>query len=243
MFSKPPIRNLAVPNRLEMAADYTALTSTNSKNRLLEAVRFAHGLWRLQAHFQNIIINGPIALGPPGCLAGPVLDPLIRTAPDVATDQGTAAEFRDAVARGVSTCFGMWQSGVQVPGLAWYPQFAAFPGPMAPPVPNIPAPLLACPSATASQLSQPLLKQAIVTQLPQAMRVPQVETAVGAMAQSLATYFSTWIVTQIVMNVMGQGPVPSFAPPYVPVGPVVAGSVIPTPGHLVTGSQPPMIVV
>jgi len=243
VFSKPPIRNLAVPNRLEMAADFTALTTADSKTRLLEAVRFAHGLWRLQAHFQNIVINGPVALGPPGCLAGPALDPLIRTAPDVATDQGAAADLRDAVARGVSTCFAIWQSGVQVPGLLWYPQFAAFPGPMAPPMPNIPAPLLACPSATASQFTQPLLKQAIVAQLPQPMRVPQVDAAVGAMAQSLATYFSTWIVTQIVMNVLGQGPVPTFAPPAVPVGQVVGGSVIPTPGHLSTGSQPPMILV
>ena len=31
--------------------------------------------------------------------------------------------------------------------------------------------------------------------------------------------------------VMGMGPIPSFAPPYVPVGPVVGGSTLPTPGH------------
>jgi hypothetical protein len=36
----------------------------------------------------------------------------------------------------------------------------------------------------------------------------------------------------MVMMVMGQGPVPTFSPPYVPVGPVVSGTILPTPGHL-----------
>jgi hypothetical protein len=31
---------------------------------------------------------------------------------------------------------------------------------------------------------------------------------------------------------MGSGPVPTYAPPYVPVGPVVMGDNIATPGHL-----------
>jgi hypothetical protein len=46
-----------------------------------------------------------------------------------------------------------------------------------------------------------------------------------------------------VVGVLGQGPVPSFAPPTIPVGPVVGGSVIPTPGHLALGPQPGMAVV
>ena len=33
-------------------------------------------------------------------------------------------------------------------------------------------------------------------------------------------------------RVLGKGPVPSFAPPYVPVGPVVGGDNIAVPGHL-----------
>jgi len=31
---------------------------------------------------------------------------------------------------------------------------------------------------------------------------------------------------------MGQGPVPSFAPPNIPMGPVVNGGIIPAPGCL-----------
>jgi hypothetical protein len=35
----------------------------------------------------------------------------------------------------------------------------------------------------------------------------------------------------MVTLLMGKGPVPSFAPPFVPVGPVVAGDNISQPGH------------
>jgi hypothetical protein len=37
----------------------------------------------------------------------------------------------------------------------------------------------------------------------------------------------------MVTNVLGTGPVPTFAPPYVPVGPVVGGVANMTPGGFV----------
>ena len=41
-----------------------------------------------------------------------------------------------------------------------------------------------------------------------------------------------WLPMQQVMLVMGKGPIPTFAPPFVPVGPVVMGDNLPIPGHL-----------
>lgn len=41
-----------------------------------------------------------------------------------------------------------------------------------------------------------------------------------------------WLAAQQVNQVIGMGLVPAFAPPYVPVGPVVGGSIVGTPGHL-----------
>jgi hypothetical protein len=224
------------------AIDFAALTSTASKTRLLEAVRVAHGTWRQQARFLNILITGNVAMGPPGCLVGPALEPFIRTASGVAGDQGPAKDLRDAVAKGVSSCFASWQQGLTVPGLTWYPTFAAVAAPMAPPTPSIPTLLGSYPSAGAAMLGHQMLKQQILFALPQALRVAQVDTCVGALAQSLATYFASWIAMQAVVGVMGQGPVPSFAPPAVPAGPVVGGSVLPTPGHLALGIQPQMVV-
>ena len=41
-----------------------------------------------------------------------------------------------------------------------------------------------------------------------------------------------WLPQQQIMLVMGKGPVPTYAPPYVPVGPVIGGDNIAAPGHL-----------
>jgi len=39
-------------------------------------------------------------------------------------------------------------------------------------------------------------------------------------------------VVTMVKGVLGSGPVPTFAPPYVPVGPVLGGTAISPPGAL-----------
>lgn len=154
-------------------AEAAAVCTVNFRNRLLKAVEYAHGMWRLQARFRNLIINGPTALGSPGCLAGPSLAPTIRSAPDVGTASGLEEEIVDAVADGVSAAFAAWQGAVTVPGLPWYPAFAAWPGPMAPPTPNVPHPLIACVSGQSARLVSPLdLGRELKDALPAAARVP-----------------------------------------------------------------------
>jgi len=44
-----------------------------------------------------------------------------------------------------------------------------------------------------------------------------------AISDAFEKTYNLWKVSTMVTNVMGTGPVPTFAPPYVPVGPVVAG--------------------
>jgi hypothetical protein len=48
----------------------------------------------------------------------------------------------------------------------------------------------------------------------------------------LAVAFMVWLPMQMVMNVLGNGPVPGYAPPFVPVGPVVGGDNLAIPGSL-----------
>jgi len=55
-----------------------------------------------------------------------------------------------------------------------------------------------------------------------------------AIAAGFDAVVSLWLPAQQVTNVLGKGPVPTFAPPYVPVGPVVMGDNIASPGHLLT---------
>ena len=218
-------------------ADAAALCTVDLRNRLLKAVEFAHGMWRLQAHFRNLVVNGPTAIGPPGCLAGPALAPMIRSAPEVVAATGLEEEIVDAVADGVSAAFAAWQSGVTVPGLPWYPAFAAWPGPMAPPTPNVPQPLIVCVSGMSSRLVSPLdLRRELKDALPAAARVPATEALMDNLASCLSLGFSAWLPGQSVSMVMGYGPVPSFAPPMSPLGPVVGGTNIPAPGHLLAGA-------
>jgi hypothetical protein len=203
--------------------------------RMLAAVTFAHTMWKLQAKF-SIKINAVTALGPPGCLDGPSLESRIKYAPTAATMSGNEAKYRDAVAKGVAKCFKSWQDAVTVPGLPWYPAFAAFPGPMAPPMPNVPMPLIACLSAMMTDIVTPFsMKDEMVSALDGGLKDKdpdkQHEVLFESIAIPLALAFLMWLPMQQITLVMGKGPIPTFAPPYVPVGPVVMGDNIPAPGH------------
>jgi hypothetical protein len=206
---------------------------------MVDAVGFSHNLWKLQAKFKDLKINALTALGTPGCLDGPELESNIKNAPMVASFSGNMKKHRDAVATGVSKCFKKWQDKVMVPGLPWYPAFIVFPGPMAPPMPNIPVPLIMCPSAMMTQIIMPddmtkAMDDALDGGLKDKDPDKQFHALHDAIATTLSLAFLMWLPMQMVMLVLGKGPVPSFAPPFVPVGPVVMGENIATPGHLMT---------
>ena len=206
---------------------------------MIDAVTFAHNMWKLQAKFQNLNIMALSAIGSPGCLDGPELESLIKSAPSAAAMMGNMAKHRDAVAAGVSKCFKNWQDQVTVPGLPWYPAFVAFPGPMAPPMPNIPMPLIACISSKMTDIIMPSsMASAMDDALDSSMKDKdpdkQYQALHDAIATVLALAFLMWLPMQQVMLVLGKGPIPTFAPPFVPVGPVVGGQNIAVPGHLMT---------
>jgi len=124
-----------------------------------------------------------------------------------------------------------------VPGLPWYPAFVAFPGPMAPPMPNIPMPLICCPSAMMTEICMPnsmakAMDDALDGDLKKKDKTKQYEALHDSIATVLALAFLMWLPMQQVMLVMGKGQIPTFAPPFVPVGPVVMGDNLPIPGHL-----------
>jgi hypothetical protein len=57
------------------------------------------------------------------------------------------------------------------------------------------------------------------------------------LAKWVETSFREWKVTAQIAGVMGKGPIPTYAPPYVPVGPVVMGDNISAPGHTIAGPR------
>lgn len=208
------------------------------QDKMIDAIKFGHQMWKLQAGFQNLKVMAITAIGTPGCLKGPSLESFIKMAPSAAAMMGNYATYRDAVAKGVAQCFKKWQDQVTVPGLPWYPAFAAFPGPMAPPMPNVPMPLITCVSSQMTQIITPqpmasAMTDALPSSLKDADSAGLYQALFDAIATTMAAAFAMWLPTQQVMLVMGTGPIPTFAPPFVPVGPVVNGNNLPG-MHLMT---------
>ena len=223
----------AVVSQVDKEAQIKALATDTNREKLLSAVQYGINMWRLQARFSNIHIMGQTAMGDPGCLLGPPLNPWILQAPSVYNAVGYFSTLTTSVANAVANNFKQWQDFVTVPGLPWYPAFAAFPAPFAPPTPNIPMPLIACVSQNINKLLSPSQwESAIKSTLPNDFLLAEMDMFYFTLSAFLINYFNTWLCSQQVMMVMGMGPVPTFNPPYVPVGPVINGYVIPSPGHL-----------
>lgn len=195
---------------------------------IVGAYEFAIGLWKLQAGFERLTIMASTAVGKPGCLKGLTLENPMKISPKANQLRGDARKVLEAAAKGISTSFKAWQDKVTVPGLPWYPAFAAWPGPQAPPTLNVPMPLITCTSANQAKMVIPqTLKTAMVGKLESTIkrRYPkQGEAILEAAAQQVALKFLIWTSSQQITQVKGYGPVPTFAPPYVPVGPVVNGT-------------------
>ncbi len=232
----PPWFMPAEPNKYyQESCDKIGQNFKDFHDAMVDAIAYAHGMWKLQAKFQNVQIMAVSAIGAPGCLDGQPLESNIKNAPMVASFSGNKAKHRDAVAKGVSKCFKDWQDQVTIPGLPWYPAFAAFPGPMAPPMPNVPTPLIACVSAKITSIVAPMdMKSAMDDALDGGLKDKDPDKHYESLHDAIATVcaagFAIWVAAQMPM-VMGKGPIPTFAPPYVPVGPVVGGDIIPSP-HL-----------
>jgi hypothetical protein len=202
-------------------------------DQIFAAVLVAVHGWQSEAHFANVKVNSVAAIGAAGCLVGPDLEPLIKQSPELRIATGTSQTIRDKFAKVVSAKWKAWQSGVTVPGLSWYPTFAALPMPMAPLTPNVPTPLVACPSAKLFEMTTPSsLKAALLAELTEFTLSANANRVIEAFATTLSARFLAWVGAVKVMHVLGRGPVPTFAPPYVPVGPVVGGDIVPTGPHL-----------
>jgi hypothetical protein len=208
------------------------------RSKVIDAVQYAQTMWKLQAKFSGLKVNAVTALGTPGCLGGPSLEDDIKGAPSTSSMSGNMAAYRDAVASGVSQCFSAWQKAVTVPGMPYYPAFAAFPGPTAPPMPNVPIPLVAKLSASLAILTTAIpIQMACVGALDGGLTSNDPDSQHSALMMSisvpLSLSFLLWLPLQMITLVMGKGPIPTFAPPFVPVGPVVAGDNIGIPGHVI----------
>jgi hypothetical protein len=205
-------------------------------HKALNNIKGAIDSWRAKAKLKDLKVMSVCAIGAPGCLDAPD----IKNEPSFSSWQGkedNEKKYIKAVVTGFSKKWMEWAGKVMVPGLPWYPAFAAFPLASAPPMPNIPMPLITCPSAMMASLAVfAQIKDAMVKELDGGVKDKdkdkQHEAIFETIAFPLATNFLLWLVSQQIMNCLGKGPVPPYAPPYVPVGPVVGGDNIAAPGHI-----------
>ncbi len=192
---------------------------------MCDAICSAWSTWQSAAAMTGVVINALTATL--GMVAGPPLQPLILASAPKASPM--EMKYSNAIATVISTSWLQYTSTIKVPGLPWYPAFVAFPAPVAPPTPNVP-----CPVAVLTQVppNPALMKQQMVGQLgdPQA---PFHAELFEAICDAFDKVFKIWQVSTMVTNVLGTGPIPTFAPPYVPVGPVVGGVGTMPPGGFV----------
>jgi hypothetical protein len=130
-------------------------------------------------------------------------------------------KYSTVIANVIGTAWLTFTATVKLAGLPWYPAFTLMASPIAPPTPNLP-----CPFATLIQvpvsISAPVLKGQMIMQLadPQA---PFSGELFESISDAFEKTYNIWKASTMVTNVLGTGPVPTFAPPIVPAGPVVGG--------------------
>jgi len=184
--------------------------------------------WMKMASIAAVSINGPIGMLLPGCVIGPLLKPLIISTAPTKTDQ--EKKYSNAIANTISTSWQTWHMGLT--GVLNYPAFIAFPGPVAPPMPNVPMPIIAFSSPGETALSPANMKLMMKTNLADPTALHS-DDLFDAISKAFFTIFQIFKTSTLIQNVLGTGPIPTFAPPFVPVGPVVSGTVLPCPGVFV----------
>jgi hypothetical protein len=192
------------------------------------------GNWQKAAMFSAGIINAVACQITPGSLTStaPMNSAMIIGNTSVSGKPANFALFVKAVATAIEISWMAWQLGYMAT-IMFPPTFAAFPGPTHPPTPNIPIPLVAGSSAGDAMMKKSPLSGLMLANLSGVTPDALTQILFDNIAEGFCTVFDLWKATTMITGVMGTGPVPSFAPPFAPVGPVVAGSIIPKPGVLV----------
>ncbi len=209
---------------------------------ITKATRAAFGQsvndWIIASYVQGGWVRGPNAELTPGSLKSSV--DIEQRMMQALTIERVPAPIAQTLAKELGGAWRAWADGFRLSLAGAYPTLAAVPGPMAPPTPAAGA----FPIARGMSAGEPQLSAAMLSpRLTSALRVHAGRDVAGldGAVKDLTTWveasFRDWKLTAQVVGVMGKGPIPSFAPPYVPVGPVVMGDNISGPGHVIAGPR------
>lgn len=228
---EPPERAVPVPPLLlfvpasnnKLHVD-TCVDLTKKFKRFFEetskAICQAWQQWQMAAQVTGVMINGPVGTVTPGCLVGPPIGPMAM--PPSLKDTPMLSRYSMAVITAFNEAWTTWVLGFS--GMLNYPPtFAMCPMPMHPPCPNISAPIQTVGASPGEAMLQPaVLKMSMVAKLGDPTAAHHKELF-ESMSEAIKKCFDLWKTSTMVSMVMGTGPVPTFAPPIVPGGPVLAG--------------------
>lgn len=179
--------------------------------------------WQSATTITGVIINAAVGQLLPGCLLSPpfMSPPMIMAKVNLGGKPAFFAPFALAVTTSVGMAWNVWQTGFQA--VLQYPAFAVFPGPVAPPTPNIPAPLATGSSVGDTMMNRDMLALRMLSNLSAGTPDAMTNLLFEKFAEGFCMVWDQWKGTTMIQNVLGTGPVPSFAPPFSPAGPVVGG--------------------
>jgi hypothetical protein len=179
--------------------------------------------WSAAAQLTGGQVNASAVFLPPGSLVGgrefaaPVEKQLLAT--------GAPEDVASTIAWLAWEVWASWSR-------SWYaslpravPSFVAVPAPSAPPVVLNPFPLRHGEAPGAVGISRDTLEQVLERLLEKRWSDPPARKAMTELARWYSQAFENWYAHTEVRGLVASGPVPTFAPPYVPVGPVVNGIV------------------
>lgn len=192
-----------------------------------EAFRASVNDWIGKARIQNGKINGPMFRLDPGGLTS--LANMEAGLLPALTAARLPLPVAQALSKTLVAAWNDWTRGYQVVAPSAFPTFAAVPGPHAPPTPSIPIPLQAGSSAGEASLNSAILFGKLIAALrPYTGQAPgSMDQGMKGLADWVDSSFQDWKRTVVISGMIGQGSVPTFAPPYVPVGPVIQGFITP----------------
>lgn len=213
LFREATQNKMHVDAAKKMSDDYEAFIDA-----ICSAISGAIDQWMKTAVVAGVMINGPAGMLVPGNVFGPPLTPLILAQAPKGSPQ--ESKYSKSIADAIGAAWQAWELGLS--GALSYPAFAAFPGPVAPPTPSIPMPLIAFASGGEAMLAASALTAQMQANLADSA-APHANELFEALANAFANVFQMFKTSTLLQNVLGSGPIPTFAPPFVPVGPVVGG--------------------
>lgn len=169
------------------------------------------------------VVNAPSASAPPGSFTsangfkGELRAKLLAAGAPTSVADAWDAAFRAA--------FLTYTSSVTIPGLPLYPGLVVVNASKGGPVTATPTPLAAFVGVGAISMQAGALGPAVAAAVsPISTDDPARATAISTFAVLTGGRFNLMLTKAIVLNLMGSGPVPGYAPPGAPAGPVTGGT-------------------